>query len=87
MTGMDFCLRISATVLMGALIGLERQWRQRMAGLRTNALVSAGAGVFVAVSALLPYEDSSTRIAAQIVSGIGKHLCIAQGGLGKLLRA
>lgn len=36
-----------AAMLLGAIIGAERQWRQRMAGLRTNALVATGAAVFI----------------------------------------
>jgi putative Mg2+ transporter-C (MgtC) family protein len=71
MNWLDFTVRIAVAVLLGALIGLERQWRQRLAGLRTNALVSAGSGAFVALSALLPHVDDSSRIAAQVVSGIG----------------
>lgn len=55
----------------GAFIGSERQVRQRMAGLRTNALVALGAASFVIFSGLYPYEVSPTRVAAQIVSGIG----------------
>lgn len=55
----------------GALIGSERQVRQRMAGLRTNALVALGASAFVVFSGLFPDEVSPTRVAAQIVSGIG----------------
>ena len=55
----------------GAVIGSERQVRQRMAGLRTNALVSLGAAGFVIFSGLFPDEVSHTRVAAQIVSGIG----------------
>ena len=55
----------------GALIGSERQVRQRMAGLRTNALVALGASAFVVFSGLYPDEVSPTRVAAQIVSGIG----------------
>jgi putative Mg2+ transporter-C (MgtC) family protein len=55
----------------GAVIGSERQVRQRMAGLRTNALVSLGAAGFVIFSGLFPDEVSQTRVAAQIVSGIG----------------
>jgi hypothetical protein len=38
----DYALRLGAALLLGACVGLERQWRQRMAGTRTNALVSAG---------------------------------------------
>nr|WP_272871498.1 MgtC/SapB family protein [Ruegeria lacuscaerulensis] len=55
----------------GALIGSERQVRQRMAGLRTNALVALSAAAFVVFSALYPDEVSPTRVAAQVVSGIG----------------
>lgn len=55
----------------GALIGSERQVRQRMAGLRTNALVALGAASFVLFSTLFPNEVSPTRVAAQVVSGIG----------------
>lgn len=56
---------------MGAIIGFERQWRQRMAGLRTNTLVAIGAASFVIFSGLFPQEGSPTRMAAQVVSGIG----------------
>lgn len=55
----------------GAVIGSERQVRQRMAGLRTNALVALGAASFVTFSGLFPNEVSQTRVAAQVVSGIG----------------
>jgi putative Mg2+ transporter-C (MgtC) family protein len=58
-------------VLCGAVIGMERQARQRMAGVRTNALVALGAAGFVTFSQLFPGEPSQTRVAAQIVSGIG----------------
>ncbi|GAA1137572.1 MULTISPECIES: MgtC/SapB family protein [Microbacterium] len=58
---------------LGALIGLERQWRMRTAGMRTNALVSLGAALFVILgSQALPGETADpTRVAAQVVSGIG----------------
>lgn len=55
----------------GALIGFERQLRGRKAGLRTNALVALGASAFVLFSQLVPNEVSPTRVAAQVVSGIG----------------
>lgn len=58
-------------VICGALIGSERQVRQRTAGLRTNALVALGAASFVVFSGLYAHEVSPTRVAAQIVSGIG----------------
>lgn len=70
---LDFLLNIIAAVLLGSLIGLERQWRQRLAGLRTNALVALGAAAFVAISAGAGGGSAvdRTRIAAQVVSGIG----------------
>ncbi|ORB83781.1 hypothetical protein B1987_08135 [Mycobacterium kansasii] len=66
----EFTLRLAVGVGCGALIGLERQWRARMAGLRTNALVATGATLFVLYAAAT--EDSSpTRVASYVVSGIG----------------
>jgi putative Mg2+ transporter-C (MgtC) family protein len=67
----DVVVRMFVAILAGACIGLERQWRNRMAGLRTNALVSLGACLFVLLSVMTPGEQSPTRIAAQVVSGIG----------------
>ncbi len=69
----DIAIRIAAGGSFGALIGLERQWRARTAGVRTNALVSLGATLFVIMGAYSfngPATDP-TRVAAQIVSGIG----------------
>jgi putative Mg2+ transporter-C (MgtC) family protein len=66
-----FALRLGLALVLGALIGAERQWRQRMAGLRTNALVAAGAAMFVMLTALTARADDSFRIAGQVVSGIG----------------
>src|ERR1700738_1688316 len=57
--------------LIGAAIGFERQWRQRMAGLRTNPLVAIGAASFVVFEGLFPDAGSPTRVAAQGVSGVG----------------
>jgi putative Mg2+ transporter-C (MgtC) family protein len=56
---------------LSSLIGFERQWRNRLAGLRTNTLVALGAASFVIFEALVPGEASPTRVAAQVVSGIG----------------
>ncbi|WP_050603533.1 MgtC/SapB family protein [Ruegeria sp. 6PALISEP08] len=64
-------LNLALALFCGALIGSERQVRQRMAGLRTNALVALSAAAFVVFSALFPDEVSPTRVAAQVVSGIG----------------
>lgn len=62
---------LAVALTCGAIIGSERQVRQRMAGLRTNALVALGAAAFVIFSQLVPNEVSPTRVAAQVVSGIG----------------
>ncbi|WP_299350481.1 MgtC/SapB family protein [uncultured Shimia sp.] len=62
---------LALALTCGALIGSERQVRQRMAGLRTNALVALGAACFVVFSSLFPEELSPTRVGAQVVSGIG----------------
>jgi putative Mg2+ transporter-C (MgtC) family protein len=59
-----------AALVLGGLIGFERQWRQRLAGLRTNTLVSLGAATFV-VYATQFTDSSPTRVAAQVVTGIG----------------
>ena len=66
----DFALRLAVGVGCGALIGLERQWRARMAGLRTNALVAGGATLFV-LYAVATEDSSPTRVASYVVSGVG----------------
>jgi putative Mg2+ transporter-C (MgtC) family protein len=58
-------------VTLAAVIGFERQWRQRLAGLRTNTLVALGAASFVVFENPFSTEASPTRVAAQVVSGIG----------------
>lgn len=67
----DFALRLGLALVFGTLIGFERQRRQRMAGIRTNALVCIGSCLFVMLGLLTPHEVSPTRIAAQVVTGIG----------------
>lgn len=71
MTLLEFVIRLIFAFIFGSAIGLERQWRQRMAGLRTNALVTTGSALFVMLSVMTTNESSPTRIAAQVVSGIG----------------
>jgi putative Mg2+ transporter-C (MgtC) family protein len=66
----DSALRLTVALLLGSAIGFERQWHQKMAGLRTNALVALGACGFVVFSGLVGQGDP-TRVAAQVVSGIG----------------
>jgi putative Mg2+ transporter-C (MgtC) family protein len=57
--------------VLGTLIGAERQWRQRTAGLRTNVLVAVGAAAFTDLGTRMLGADGATRIIAYIVSGIG----------------
>ncbi|MFW0791039.1 MgtC/SapB family protein [Gordonia sp. CPCC 205333] len=73
MTTWDIALRVGSGLLFGATIGFERQWRSRSAGLRTNALVSLGAALFVVMGAysFTGPDADPTRVAAQVVSGIG----------------
>ena len=66
-----FAARIACALVLGVVIGMERQWRQRMAGLRTNALVSVGAALFASISLLMNATQNPTQVAAYIVSGIG----------------
>jgi putative Mg2+ transporter-C (MgtC) family protein len=71
----EVLLRLFVAAALGGAIGLERELRERQAGLRTHLVVSVGAALFTLVSAYGFSEFGSrvdpTRIAAQIVSGIG----------------
>ncbi|WP_027209965.1 MgtC/SapB family protein [Burkholderia sp. WSM2232] len=68
----DFVLRLLAAFACGVVIGLERQLRQRTAGLRTITLVASGACLFVTLGVLTGNGTSGvTQIAAYVVSGVG----------------
>ena len=67
----EAAINLAVALGLSAVIGFERQWRNRLAGLRTNTLVSLGAATFVIFAAIVPGETSPTRVAAQVVSGIG----------------
>ena len=67
-----FIIRITVCLILSMLVGLERQYRHRMVGLRTNVLVSLGSFLFVSMSfGLNTTSLDFTRIAASVVSGIG----------------
>lgn len=69
---LEFSLRLGAALLMGTVVGLERQWRQRMAGTRTNALVAAGAAAFVMCAFMVrDASRSEAQIVSYVVSGVG----------------
>ena len=70
---MDYSTFLIRTVIcfsLSLIVGLERQWRRRAIGLRTNVLVSLGSFLFVSFSIQTGSLDIS-RIASQVVSGIG----------------
>jgi putative Mg2+ transporter-C (MgtC) family protein len=68
---LDFLFNTAVALVLGLAIGLERQWRQHQAGLRTNTLVALGAALFVSLSQLLGDTGSPTRVASYVVSGLG----------------
>jgi putative Mg2+ transporter-C (MgtC) family protein len=70
-TLLNTLIRLSVAFSLGTLIGFERQWRQRTAGLRTNVLVATGAAAFADLGMRLAGAPGATRIIAYIVSGIG----------------
>jgi putative Mg2+ transporter-C (MgtC) family protein len=79
MLSFEFLLRIAAAALLGGLLGIERGFRAKEAGFRTHFLVALGAAVFMVLSAHgfddVVFTDNIrldvSRIAAQVVSGIG----------------
>jgi len=72
-TQLDLALRLTVGLVLGAIIGFERELHRQPAGFRTHSLVALGAALFTVVSAFGFGGDmvDPTRIAAQIVSGIG----------------
>jgi putative Mg2+ transporter-C (MgtC) family protein len=66
-----FLVNVAIAFVLGTAIGVERQWRQHQAGLRTNTLVAVGAALFVSLSNLMTDVNSPTRIASYIVGGLG----------------
>lgn len=77
LSNIDIVLRLAVAVVLGILIGLERVLVHKEAGMKTHALVSLGAAVFVVISEILAlqYFDLSgfdpSRIASQVIVGIG----------------
>jgi putative Mg2+ transporter-C (MgtC) family protein len=69
----ELALRLTAGLGLGAIIGFERELHRQPAGFRTHSLVALGASLFAIISAYGFHGESTdpTRIAAQIVSGIG----------------
>lgn len=67
----DSLLSLTTAFILGSIIGLERQYRQRTAGLRTNVLVAVGAAIFVDMANRLYGHEGAVHVVAYVVSGIG----------------
>jgi putative Mg2+ transporter-C (MgtC) family protein len=65
--------RLLAACILGALIGIEREWKSRSAGVRTNLLICMGCAFFTLLSPVLAGDNGSNKgqVAANIVQGIG----------------
>lgn len=68
---LDTFVSLGAAFILGGMIGLERQVRQRTAGLRTNTLVAVGAAAFVDLAQGLSGDEGAVRVVAYVVSGVG----------------
>jgi putative Mg2+ transporter-C (MgtC) family protein len=67
----DLAVAVSVAFVFAALIGAERQWRQRSAGLRTNVLVAVGAAAFVSLGERINGAAGGSQVTAYVVSGVG----------------
>jgi putative Mg2+ transporter-C (MgtC) family protein len=68
---LDVFLRLGAAVLAGAIIGFDREVRNKPAGLRTMALVALGSAVFVVATASAATVDSASRVIQGVITGVG----------------
>lgn len=72
MPPLDLTLRLLLAAGLGAAIGLEREYRRKPAGLRTNILIALGSALFTMLSLRLGHDGGTIdRVSAQIVTGIG----------------
>lgn len=63
--------RLLMACAMGAVVGIEREWRHKASGLRTNMMVCLGAALFTVLSAVLGSSGNRGQVASNIVQGIG----------------
>jgi putative Mg2+ transporter-C (MgtC) family protein len=70
-TVLDWSLRLVIAAILSGMVGFEREARQKAAGLRTHMLVGLGAALFTLVGAYAFESDDPSRVAAQVVTGIG----------------
>ena len=72
MLSVDLVWRLLLAAGLGAAVGLEREYRQKPAGLRTNILIAIGSALFTILSSEMGHQSGTAdRISAQIVTGIG----------------
>jgi putative Mg2+ transporter-C (MgtC) family protein len=73
MSDIELIERLLLAAILGGILGFEREWRQKNAGLRTNILIATGSALFTLMSIDLAASagGDATRVAAQIVTGIG----------------
>ena len=67
----EFLYAVGLSLLLGSLVGVERQWHRRLVDLKTNALVSLGACLFMLVTKTADGFTDPIRMAGQIVVGVG----------------
>ncbi|WP_137176836.1 MgtC/SapB family protein [Roseomonas sp. AR75] len=68
---LDTVLSLGLALVLGALIGAERQYRERIANLRTNVLVALGSAQFVDMGVQLGGAEQGMRVVANVVTGVG----------------
>lgn len=67
----DYILKVALSLLMGAVIGLEREYKRKAAGMRTMTLICVSSAVFTILSVELGYPNSPDRVASNILTGVG----------------
>ncbi len=67
----EFIVYCALSLILGGIVGLEREFRRKPAGFRTHVLITLGATIITYISINMSPTADPTRIAAQIVSGIG----------------
>ena len=70
----EFAGRLIVAFVLGGLVGVERQWRQRTAGLRTNALVAMGSAMFVMMGWVIAGADGQSRVASYLKAKRGQRV-------------
>jgi len=68
---MEEAAQVSVAFVIGAIIGIEREFRSKPAGFRTMILISVGSCLYTIMSKELGYPENNDRIASNIVTGIG----------------